>query len=731
MASRLDLPPATGGQGLIAVRRTVYAAPEGSYASMEFLHAEDFLNIAPHHDAVFQLNNSSDDTYHPTDMSTPLPPADRVGSGGSGFTRSSPSLPAAPTRIPTPMMVSRRNARFVGANEAHPDTPFLVVSLSGVNLPAPPCLVPHFPDTEDISMMLGDGKNTNTTSLEDSKHAVPESSLPSCFARLPPTVSSITVDMMDALDDIQQGRSSPLSETTEDLDVSIDCVPTHRFHFQEAETYDDLSGVVSNIQALGLGYNEMLDLVGGLVKHVTALENLTQRLQRRIDVLEDVSDAAKFSSFPPMVTASRADPVVSPPTARAADKKAKYLRSGCLHPQFLDGYCLKGPKHKCSWERLSGGYKSKSVSSAPMAIRDWHITIRFAIRRSVALPTGYSAETIRTHMNAVFANSPRIRGLHLYIKKARMRADLGSIFIMLLEHSADKVGGFLEKCHAILMRDFGLPDFSFAKDTRKMDILVVGMPQADTGHGSIWHLEDWTKDKVYDGLRTDLERLNPGLITVGRSNIIGFIHAMGASDATNCAIKFTVEKLVAADAALRKAMFVASEACSHMARICLLCESSGHYIRFPQCPSLRITPDIIPTPLDGSPIAETSDSIAGVADRSWNQDAANTIDKGKGRVWEISDDEEADFEGNTDGEWGPADNGPFNSKFKPDLMDNYKWPASARIDSLISVLDLFSFDNLLFILDPPGGGKHVVSGAGSWELLSFVENFGVEVYVCS
>ena len=120
----------------------------------------------------------------------------------------------------------------------------------------------------------------------------------------------------------------------------------------------------------------------------------------------------------------------------------------------------------------------------------------------------------------------------------------------LSEHSAQQVDGLLEKAHAVMMRDFALPDFSFAHDTQRVKILVVGVTLADTGSGSLWRLEDWTNDKIYDSLRTDMERSNPGLVTVGRRNIIRSIHAMKASGATSCALKPTVEKNAASDTAL-------------------------------------------------------------------------------------------------------------------------------------------------------------------------------------
>ena len=117
-------------------------------------------------------------------------------------------------------------------------------------------------------------------------------------------------------------------------------------------------------------------------------------------------------------------------------------------------------------------------------------------------------------MNAVFSNSAKIRGSYPYLKEVRLLADIGCIFMTFAEHSAEQVAGLLEKTHTVLMRDFSLSDFSFARDTLQVKILVIGVPLADTGRGSLWKIEDWTNDRVYDGLQMDLENSNPGLVTV-------------------------------------------------------------------------------------------------------------------------------------------------------------------------------------------------------------------------
>ena len=84
-----------------------------------------------------------------------------------------------------------------------------------------------------------------------------------------------------------------------------------------------------------------------------------------------------------------------------------------------------------------------------------------------------------------FPNSAKIGGAHPYLNEARLRADIGCIFMTLSAHTAEQVEGLLEKCHAVLMRDLALPDFSFARDVARVKILVTGVPLADAGRGSL------------------------------------------------------------------------------------------------------------------------------------------------------------------------------------------------------------------------------------------------------
>jgi len=64
-------------------------------------------------------------------------------------------------------------------------------------------------------------------------------------------------------------------------------------------------------------------------------------------------------------------------------------------------------------------------------------------------------------------------------------------------------------------------------------------------------MEDRTVDKAFDGLTPDLAGSNPGVVTAGRPNMLGMVHAMKASKPTSCVIRFLVEKSTSVDDVLR------------------------------------------------------------------------------------------------------------------------------------------------------------------------------------
>jgi len=324
--------------------------------------------------------------------------------------------------------------------------------------------------------------------------------------------------------------------------------------------------------------------------------------------------------------------------------------------------------------------KVPTSSPAPNA-REHHITMRFDAGRRTQLPV--TPEAIRIRMNQSLSNLGKVSDKIPYVREARSKLEIGCIYLTLAEHTATQIWDRLERCRSTRIRELGpsrLTNFVFHKNVAKVKILVSGVPLAPTGRGSLWKPEDWTGDRAFDGLRTDIEGSNPGVITAGRPNMLGSVFAMKQAGATSCGIRFTLERNDASDKVLssgrvflfgksRNARFFEEhrsalvcnkchqvghvemlcafpprcrfclgdhlskshrcgqlncpgedgQSCSHTVRRCMLCERSDHFTGYNRCPVVFAS-GCSPAPAGaGSPIVADDTSVTGVSDRSRNR----------------------------------------------------------------------------------------------------------------
>ncbi|PUU76247.1 hypothetical protein B9Z19DRAFT_1066801 [Tuber borchii] len=118
--------------------------------------------------------------------------------------------------------------------------------------------------------------------------------------------------------------------------------------------------------------------------------------------------------------------------------------------------------------------------------------------------------------------------------------------------------------------------------------------------------------------------------------------------------------------------YATGEACEYTVHLCLLYESSGHYTGYLSCSSFWLILESDPPPLGSSSIEGDASAIVGVANRSYGREhqkinrcywptldrviilntsvtekdiAATkcTMDKGKERAWEVSDEEAGSY----------------------------------------------------------------------------------------
>ncbi|KAG0133662.1 hypothetical protein HOY82DRAFT_604081 [Tuber indicum] len=105
------------------------------------------------------------------------------------------------------------------------------------------------------------------------------------------------------------------------------------------------------------------------------------------------------------------------------------------------------------------------------------------------------------------------------------------------EHKAEELVGLFKGCRAVLLRDLGLTDISFALGQVKIKVLVTIVPLADPGKGSICKVEDWSRDH-------------------GPPKMLGLVFAMIQHKATSCAIRVMVDRNAKIDKCLGNGLLV-------------------------------------------------------------------------------------------------------------------------------------------------------------------------------
>jgi len=331
---------------------------------------------------------------------------------------------------------------------------------------------------------------------------------------------------------------------------------------------------------------------------------------------------------------------------------------------------------------VPGPSRTRVPTSSPSPnARERHVTMRFNAGKRTQLPV--TPEALRIRMNQTLSNLGKVSDKTPYIREARSKLEIGCIYLTLAEHTATQVWDRLERCRSTLIRELGfsgLTNFVFHKDVAKVKILVSGVPLAPTGRGSLWKPEDWTGDRAFDGLRTDIEGSNPGIVSAGRPNMLGSVYAMKQAGATSCGIRFTLERNDASDKVLssgrvflfgksRNARFFEEhrsapvcnkclqvgdvemlcafpprcrfclgdhlskshrcgqlncpgengQSCSHTVRRCMLCDRSDHFTGYNRCPVVFASGSSPAPTGTRSPIVADDTSVTGVSDRSRNR----------------------------------------------------------------------------------------------------------------
>jgi len=293
-----------------------------------------------------------------------------------------------------------------------------------------------------------------------------------------------------------------------------------------------------------------------------------------------------------------------------------------------------------------------------------------------------------------------------------------------------------------------------------------------------------------------LEQANPGVVVADKPNLIGSIYAMKQASKVHCSVRFLVERNPAIEAAIksgkiflresRRAVLVwlehrpatecgkclqighhqitcgftprcrlcrqnylfrehhcsvlncdgkIGEACSHMSKVCMLCERTDHFTGYEKCPN------VVSNAADGKlatsslPEAAISDAEAGntsrlgYTDRMMNRAGARSVgprptpvyEQAVTKIEELTDRTAVDTrtsKGKTLLRRTMSDSNLTTTPGSSQVM-HYNTMAinvGRSVYNRSLVMDVLSFVDVLFLLDPPVGSGRVVQEVGGFVL---------------
>jgi len=310
------------------------------------------------------------------------------------------------------------------------------------------------------------------------------------------------------------------------------------------------------------------------------------------------------------------------------------------------------------------------ITSIPVRAR--HLTIKFERKRDerFVLPVDVTVNNIRDTLNkALFALN-----CGAYFSMAGL-GKWGDVLLTLAATEADAMVGYYPALREAL-GSLGLHHFTFARDTEKVKVFVGMVPLSRFGGG--WQPAEWEGRTAFDHLAADIEQSNPGVVVAARPSWAGRLHKLKERRANHAGLILVLEmapevrtlmgatqpRIVVAGrprvcrvwrednptvvcarcqtvghhsgecknkpvcAFCHKEHTTASHtcpvlscrkvgtACTHVQRVCLLCNSGDHFTGHRDCAALRGASSSPPKLGPATPVVADHTSVTGVSDGS-------------------------------------------------------------------------------------------------------------------
>ncbi|KAG0125755.1 hypothetical protein HOY82DRAFT_542948 [Tuber indicum] len=406
------------------------------------------------------------------------------------------------------------------------------------------------PKGKVVAMDLGDGKTSEKTGLGDSKHAnekvsntmerkdkgkvairdvgfrfgkgeKKETIEDSKEEELPETVSygsmgkSTNEELMDCLYEIENNKGVP---------VVVEKVENEK---DERKNEDILLGMIVNLNNRVAELEEWKTKVDkqGCTK---CIQKPQTGKERRIPVVPALPIIQKRVEKGESSKMGAARKVCQEPTYKKKDEQRATEKISFA--QVVKKEIKKDDGFQKMERRRTPKTKTPVIET-----RERHLTLRFSRDQGskVYYTKGVNGEIIRCELNRTL----EVLGSDSYFSVVKYN-EWGDILLRLTDTKVEDIIVYYDKMRETI-RNMDCGHFEFARDVKKVKMVVLGVPLAR--YGGEWNPEDWT-DEAYEEIARDIERANKGITITAKPQWVGKLWKLKERRVRTSAITLVVEE---------------------------------------------------------------------------------------------------------------------------------------------------------------------------------------------
>jgi len=404
--------------------------------------------------------------------------------------------------------------------------------------------------SKEVSINLGNGKNTEGTGVGNSKYAtevsttasptmtnrgrkfrfrkeetIEKTPIPETELLLPSSVqyerSSVDMALLEAVNEIEKGHEQkPLvDEPMEDHEIVVE---------SELSDHDRIIRME----------NQLMTAITELVRIKNENDDLTERcddLESKLEKMEEElkgnkENKGKQAYIPKQILTRAKELIPTLPTTEVRKQNTDSNEAKPTYKKPKDSFVEVARRNedkefttvvnKKDTRKMTKLGEIKKTIQIPE--RERRLSSRFNRKANgkQGLPTNIGAEKIRLELKEI------LKGLNFdpYFAKANTTR-MGDVYLCLANTRASEIVK-AKDAMTMCMKNIGLEDFVWTPDTKKVKVYQSDVPLMRDGFGGEWKPQDWQGENAFDKLAADIERSNPGVYVCARPSWVGKLHVM-------------------------------------------------------------------------------------------------------------------------------------------------------------------------------------------------------------